>query len=267
MVNTLILGSGSYRGFLLIGGIFYLKLAGELENTKHFIGVSVGSIISALLCLDLSIPELLLEAISFGFNDGFDISKFFSYEKKMGGLIDPSRISERLEYWMIKKFKKSLTFKELFSLTGKKLSIVVTDASGPSAIYMDYLRTPDYSVSQGVMESCMIPVIFENKNRERIDGGFSDPLPIQLAESDDILIFLLQDQKNNVSQNTISTIYSNLTIPIQCFTEYKLTQCPKGTKVIVLTKQAGDIFPVSMTKEEKMTLISSGFYQTYSFFE
>ena len=279
MSTTVIFGPGSEKGFLLIGGIW--ALGNDLKNVNHFIGVSVGSILATFLAMQMTFPEIILESLSFNLFDNwldllkdFDISSWWlkSNKSKVFGLIDPSKIKERIEIWMNKKFSRSLSFLDLFLMTGKKLTITVTDRSDPKrpkAVYCNYINTPHISVSQTVLESCLLPGIFESNTPHRLDGAFSDPLPIEQVDSNSekTIIFLMEDvisESNNSLVKNISIIYHSLLIPSQILLNNKLENC-KNAKIINLTRNSESLgipIVIPVKREEKIALIAQGFHQT-----
>jgi len=274
--ESIILGPGSEKGFLLIGAI----LALSFSKIQKIIGVSVGSILATLIFFNLSFPELLLESLSFKFFNSwtelvkdFNFAKWIEIENKNAifGLIDPSKIKERIDYWSIIKFGKSITFKELYLRTGKVLVIVSTDRSkihNPKPIYFNYLTTPDYLISQAVLESCLIPGIFQSNTPERIDGVFSDPLPIEQIGKENALVFLLSNNEEELEASItgiLINIYNSLLVPIQVLLNLKLKSCPENIKVIKLQPKKG--IPLLTGKEERIEMIIQGFFQTRKFFE
>jgi predicted acylesterase/phospholipase RssA len=160
-------------------------------------------------------------------------------------------------------------------MTGKKLTITVTDRSDPKnprAIYCDYINTPHLSVSQTVLESCLLPGIMENNTPHRLDGAFSDPLPIEQVDAncEKTIIFLMDDvhtESSNSLVNNISSIYYSLMVPTQILLNNKLSSLPRegNVKIINLTRKSDSLsipIVIPVKSEEKMSLISEGFYQT-----
>jgi len=277
--RALILGPGSYKGFLLIGGLLASFYRGEIEEIDHYVGVSVGSILVTFLSLGMSFPEIILEALSFDLFDGwteafndFSVIDWMTQRNKakLMGLISPSRIRERVEFWLLRKYGQTMNFEQHFFLTGKKLTIVITnrsDPENPHPVYLNHETTPTYSVSRAVLESCAIPGLFESDHPHLVDGGLSDPFPIEQVAGTKALIFLLHD---NPPPNTrglsasLSSIYSAMTVPIQILTNQKkrfLNQGIDDHKLIILRRDYHD-WTARLQERDKIKMIVQGFQQT-----
>jgi predicted acylesterase/phospholipase RssA len=279
MTTEVLFGPGSEKGFLLIGAVLASKVKDKLKNVKHYAGVSVGSILATFLAFGLTLPEIIFESVTFNLFDSWvDVLKDFDFlswwsrsgQSKTFGLIDPSRIKERIEFWMFRKFGQPMTFLDLYLRTGIKLTIVVTDRSNidePKPIYYDYIETPHYSISDAVLHSCMLPGIFENKNPNRLDGAFSDPLPIERMnfQNSEVIVFLLRDSWklfDSSLPSMIADIYFSLMVPSQILLNEKIKKHKDSVKIICLTRESnGWRVPLSIQRQEKFSMISQGFLQ------
>lgn len=282
MGKTLIITAGGVKGFLALGGVFALKVNNEYNNFDKFCGVSVGSILATLLAINLDYSELLTESLEFDFFDNF--LKLFSNfnilellgkmrQKKIKGLgiLDPSKIQERIEYWMIVKYRKKLTFADLYNYTGNTLTIVVTDRTNndePKPIYLNWKTAPTYSIAKAVVESCSVPGVFELENPNRIDGVFSDPFPYEVAGSDPAVAFILQEDLRTPEESNLAevllNIYSATLIPIKLILKEKIAKCPNNVEIIQLRKVVKGIelpIPFKMSRNDKIKMIVSGFRQ------
>lgn len=282
MGKTMIITAGGIKGFLAIGGILALKARDDLRKYDEFCGVSVGSILVTLLSLNLNFAELLTESLEFDFFDSllqtfstFNTLEWFSRRRNKGikgiGILDPSKIQDRIEYWMMIRFHRKLSFLDLYNLTGKTLTIVVTDRSdseNPLPLYLNWKTTPSYSISKAVAESCSIPGVFELENPSRIDGVFSDPFPYTICESEGLAFILQEELKIPNDGGLIETllhIYSATLIPIKILLREKIKNCPDHVKVIQLKRISDSVdmpIPLKMTRDEKIKMIISGFEQS-----
>jgi len=274
MTKCLLLGPGKEKGLLLIGSIFVLQMKGDLVKYEKFIGVSVGALLATLIVLELTLFELYHEAIDFNIFDNlrdFNIGLL----TKSSGIILPSKIQARIDFWMRKRFSKSLTFSELYQMTGKHLIIVATDngdRDNPVPIYFDYLRTPNYFVSQAVVESCLIPGLFSTKNYSYIDGSFADPFPIQeIDENDDADAFLLKDTHKAIPSdslvNSLEDIIDAMSITTKILIRYKMLILKRPVRIFSLkhvVKETNwrNLTGIYLNQEEKYQMVNDGILQT-----
>lgn len=282
MGKTLIITAGGVKGFLALGGVFALKVNDEYKDFVNFCGVSVGSILATLLAMNLDYSELLTESLEFDFFDSFSklfsnfnvlelIGKMRRKNIKGLGILDPSKIQERIEYWMIIKYRKKLTFADLYNYTGNTLTIVVTDRSSidePKPIYLNWKTTPTYSISRAVVESCSIPGVFELENPNRIDGVFSDPFPYEVAGSEPAIAFILQEELRAPEESSLAeallNVYSATLIPIKLILKEKIVKCPENVEIIQLRRVVKGIelpIPFKMSRDDKIQMIVAGFQQ------
>lgn len=278
MYNTLLLGSGKEKGYLLIGAIFALQIKGRLEEINEYIGISVGSLIAVYINLGLAISDIIGESINFDFFNPVSKNDIFTWFLSAGdsGFIKYNKIIEQIDKHMINNYGSSLTFQELYDITGKTLTITVTDRSminHPKAIYMNHLNYPDYNVTRAVLESCSIPGLIELINKDHIDGVFTDPFPIEIILTNNdktCLAFLLQDigpyDDSSMLTKPLEQIYESFSIPIQTIVLQKLEKLQnvddRKVKVIFLNRYGSNFIPKQLTKDEKVQLIKDGFTQT-----
>lgn len=278
--DGLLLGAGSEKGYLLIGSLLALLFRGELLNIRNFVGVSVGAIIATLLCMNLTMVEILHEALAFEiFSSWSEVIKKFNLtnlwrnletSQNSFGLIDPFQIKERIDYWMVRKYQRSLTFRDLYLHTNKKLTIVVTDCRNmnqPRPIYYSVDTTPTAYVSQVVMESCHIPALFKGGNLSRIDGVLSDPFPIEQIDSPErnSLALVLQEKEYYFEQSLIGYAHqmlATLMIPVRILTDEKIEKADKTRVKILRLEKEGDSSLINIDRTKKIRLIRDGFYQT-----
>ena len=282
-LETLIFGSGNEKGFLLIGSLLALQNSKKISKVKKIIGISVGSIIGTFVAIGMSFSEILNESLSFNIFEasisGIDqIIKNFSFEMNgRNGILDPSEIKRRIDARLIMKYGKSLTFKELHLWTDIELVIVITDRSNknfPRAVYLSKSTTPNYSVSQAVLESCMLPGIFNNTNFNRIDGVFADPFPYEQAMGQKTLAMLpIEDLSKSFSDSQsffgiIVDIYHALLVPIQIFLARKIEEARNSfdeEKLEIVILKTDPRIPFSLKLDEKIKMIVQGFFQTSKF--
>ncbi|MCV2886011.1 patatin-like phospholipase family protein [Aestuariibacter sp. AA17] len=119
---------------------------------SHMVGVSGGSIVSALYCSGMKLDDIMALAIETDFKQfrGYSLFRLL----KDGGLSD----GEHFEQWMDKKLR-GLTFADI----EYDLSIVATDVNGGGPVIFNREYTPELKVSAAVRFSMSIPLIFSFK--------------------------------------------------------------------------------------------------------
>lgn len=140
-------------GTRLTAHVGILKALFELNIAfTHVVGISGGSIVSALYCSGKSLNEILKLALETDFKQfkGYSLFRLL----KEGGLSS----GNRFEQWMDNQLDGK-TFSEL----DVDLSIVATDINGGGPVIFDKKTSPNLKVSQAVRFSMSIPLIFSFK--------------------------------------------------------------------------------------------------------
>lgn len=161
----LALGSGAFRGFSLIGVIRVLK-----ENNipiDYISGVSIGSLIGAYYALHGDLDVLEKEIIG---HPRSALPSILDLGLK-GGLVS----GKKFEFFV----ERILGSKE-FTDTTIPILVSATDLnSGQPYVF------GEGKLSKAVRASCSVPMIFEPmkiKNRRLVDGGLSDPVPVDILK-------------------------------------------------------------------------------------
>ncbi len=140
-------------GTRLTAHVGILKALFELNIAfTHVVGISGGSIVSALYCSGKSLNDILKLALETDFKQfkGYSLFRLL----KEGGLSS----GNRFEQWMDNQLDGK-TFSEL----DVDLSIVATDINGGGPVVFDKQTSPNLKVSQAVRFSMSIPLVFSFK--------------------------------------------------------------------------------------------------------
>lgn len=118
----------------------------------HVVGVSGGSIITALYCSGMPLAEIKMLAMETDFRQfkGYSLLSLI----RNGGLCS----GDKFEQWMDHKLK-GITFQELKT----NLHILATDVNGGGPVVFNKHNTPTLRVSQAVRFSMSIPLVFSFK--------------------------------------------------------------------------------------------------------
>jgi predicted patatin/cPLA2 family phospholipase len=177
--EELIISSGGNKGISLIGVLNELNNYYPIKKINYYTGCSIGALISLLINLGYSINELnnIIFEINFGI---FQDLKIINLLEKCG-LDEGIKFKNFLIALIINKnFNQNITFKELYNLTNKKLTIVVTNITKGIPEYHNYISTPDLSVLLSLRMSINIPIIFSPifyNDNYYVDGALLDPFP------------------------------------------------------------------------------------------
>lgn len=187
--TTLVIGPGGNKGYTYLGQLLYLSNKGYLNRIDKYIGVSVGSVISLLMCCGYTTLEIVTEAQKVNIidieciNSPGDILRNFS-------IFSQEKLEKQLVEVVEKKLKSVPTLQELYTLTGKEYISVATCVSDkmPYPEYISYKNFPNMSCVKAAMFSSCIPIVFspcEYNDKSYVDGGISNPYPIDLCFKED----------------------------------------------------------------------------------
>lgn len=166
MKNALILGSGGARGFAHIG---VLKVLEEINFPVHILsGTSIGALIAALSASGLSAQKIEDLIISMDWKSWFRLADIAIPKV---GLFKGDRIEG---------FLKDVIGEVQFEDLNKSLTIMATDLESGKSVALN-----SGSVVEAIRASTSIPGAFqpkEIKGQYLVDGGLSDPVPVDIAQ-------------------------------------------------------------------------------------
>ena len=267
--NILVLSGGSLKGIAYIGVIKALNNLNILHNIDIFVGTSIGSIFSFLLCLGYSYYEMLDFIFFYNFKDLFSINlKNFYYNK---GLNNGSILIKLLNKFLEKKnLKKNITFKELYYKTGKLLFINATNITKRQIECFNFFETPDFEIIKAIRMSMSIPLIFSPiyyNGCYYVDGGIMNSfmydymIDYGFDKKNIIGVALFDDIKStentflnylmNIYYSTFSLSFDKIIKDIICL---NITDCCSFTTFNITTKQ-------------KKKMIDIGYKETIKYFE
>lgn len=185
--KMLIVGSGGVKGMYLLGSLTYLYDNNLLTNIKLFCGISVGSIISLLLCIGLT-PREIQELFITNLDKIFNV-KDITIEKILDqmGIFSIEDVLNIIRKVLIDKYKYIPTLNTLYTLTGKSLETIAFNATQKTIIRFNRHDHEDLSVLDAVKFSTSIPGLLAQsiyENDVMIDGAIVCPNPIYLYPRD-----------------------------------------------------------------------------------
>ncbi len=177
--DELIISSGGNKGIATLGALINFSKHYPIDKIKYLTGCSFGAIICMLLNIGYSTSEL--NEILFNIN-------FMEFQEcKIMNFINTSGFDQGTKFFnflkatiLNKNFNSFITFKELYEITNKILTIAVVNITKGITEYHNHITTPDIPVVLSVRMSSNIPILFSPvlySNNYYVDGGLLDPFP------------------------------------------------------------------------------------------
>jgi NTE family protein len=191
--NILIISGGGSKGIAFVGILKSLQ-----ENTTFYIknvnilsGSSVGGIIATAICLGYTLDEMKEWFLSTDFKqlcpsmyNNDHTQKILPLLYQSYSLSNGSEINEIIKkMFLIKSYDPdTLTFKQLYQLTGKLLILSGSNLTSKKCNYFSHIKTPDMKVLTATLITSRIPYVFPHikyNNSVYVDGHLFDPFPIK----------------------------------------------------------------------------------------
>ena len=207
--TTLFLSGGNIKGPIQAGILKTLKNNGYLNDIDTYIGISIGSVICLLLNLnvdDENIIPLLYEIYIDQIIKKIKLDSLLTITDKYG-LINIETLFVKIKKYIVEKYDKELTMKELYDKTEKTLEIITFNQSKQKEVVISYKTHPNLSCIKAIAMSCNIPLIFtkiEYKNDLYIDGVFAHYFP----KTEKNIICVITTSKEDGINDIISYIYN-----------------------------------------------------------
>ena len=192
-IKHLVISGGAYKGFYTLGVLKHLfnKNYLQQDQIENVYGTSAGSILALLICLKLDFNDITDYAINRPWEKEikFDTSKLLETFKNQGYFGNEFFINIFSGLFHNAKLSKEITFKELYEYSKIKLNIYTVNISNWELEVLNYEKTPDLKVLQGIHMSCSIPFVFQPifyNNCIYGDGGIINPYPIDMCLQENV---------------------------------------------------------------------------------
>ena len=262
--------------FYLVGSIKYLIEINVLQNIKEYIGVSAGSILAFLFLIGYTTNDLNNFFLEFNFEKLIapNLDTFFDTKGLDNG--DNKKIA--LEQFMKKKgINPNITFLELYQLTNKKLSVIVSNISKNQIEIINHETYPDMLITKGLIMSSALPILFEPviyNNDHFVDGGVYDNYPIDLFNDDEILGI---NMTVDVSDLDFNTEFFNYIIKLLMLSWHYKDNIKSKTYISktieIITNNTQELIDPNVPLDERINRIKKGYdsalyhFKTYEFKE
>lgn len=268
--QVLVLGPGGIKSLLILGTLFRLNQETSLlSEVQTYIGVSAGSLIALLLVAGYSIQEIVIEAVGEDLLRDLAVINFSGSQETMG-LIEHTKIRERLNRKIKDKFGKILTLKQLYLATGLNYVSVSSDLEKGTPYYFSWESDPDLSCVEAALFSMNIPFLFQTLNYKggfMVDGGLTDPCPVLYKDDGETDILSVGVTSTQAGEGLLK--YFNLVIqaPISRLKNLSLQKMSSRCRHIDISCPTLDILGFSLDPKAKAELLVIGYKKAEEFLE
>jgi len=182
--KNLVFGGASSKIYCYLGAIDILERNQILDEIIHYLGTSSGSIIATMLALGYSskeIKELIYQVNPSEMNIMPILPKgIYNLFKTYGYLNTKPYIKWIKNMIRVKSNNEDLTFKQLYDLTNKILTITGTCINKRETHYYNYISNPNMPIFKAIQISTSLPLAFPMikwGSDELVDGGLLENYP------------------------------------------------------------------------------------------
>lgn len=269
--NIIVLGPGGAKAYLELGALLKLEKDGYIDGIEHWIGCSAGAAIALLIVAGYKISEIIEETLKIDLlQDLMDIGSLKEIIDNKG-LFSNKNLEHRLRKKIIDKFGFELTLHQLYMATGIKLTIVVYNMNKERPEYFSKDTEPHLSCIKAIMMSVSVPLIMQRrlyKGYEYVDGALGNPYPIDIHDNgQNKILGLYVVTEHNSSNNPFSFIYRVLHASLNQYRQKIISSASKHCRHIRLSAPVYDTTGLTLTDEDKKTLLREGFNRAVKFIE
>ncbi len=185
VIKHIVLSGGGYLGLYELGVLQYLhdKNFYTHKNLKSIYGTSIGSLISAIICLNVPWEDIIQYFEKRPWHKLMQITPTMVINVIHNkGLFDENIIKNiLLPFLKSNNLQENITLLEFYNKTHIELYIYTIDVNNYTSIELSYKSFPDLSLIHAIYMSCCIPYIFQPfwlNNNYYIDGGLINNYPI-----------------------------------------------------------------------------------------
>tara|TARA_A100001015_G_scaffold6085_1_gene7677 strand:+ start:1334 stop:2188 length:855 start_codon:yes stop_codon:yes gene_type:complete len=211
MIKNLIISGGGYHIFNILGIVYKLeeKNIYNIKNINSIYGVSAGSIIGSILCLNMDKNDVLDYTINRPWNKDINIEpeNFLNLFNK-NGLLDKKFIHTILNKLLLSNnLKPCINLLDFYKYSNIDLHILSLSCNNIKLIDFSHKTHPNLKLLDAIYMSSSIPFIFEPMYYEKsymIDGAILKHFPYELCKcnNDEKLGILINKNYINIKENT-----------------------------------------------------------------
>jgi predicted acylesterase/phospholipase RssA len=267
-ISAVVLSGGGHKGYAHLGALSVLVSDRyiSMDNLKVYAGTSVGSIITFLMCLDISPTDIareLLETPENILSPSKSIINFDMFGKF--GLVNMDVLKEKIVFFLkSRNLDPSITFEDILHTKNKHFICVATNINKKKCVYFSPTKTPGFSCLDAVLASCCIPLVFQSQKiagEFYVDGGVSDNFPIDYVkkymikkgiqgETFGILLREMDSSQTIEPSNLAFFIYNLVQVSLHNFSDAKKYKHTPGVLILPVEKGMGmnDVFNLGMRR-------------------
>ena len=214
-IKHLVLSGGGYNGIDMIGMVYKLKELEILKNgmLKSVYGVSAGSIVGAILLLDIEKNVIYDFIIKRPWSKIFNINSeilFKLVDEK--GLLDNTLFVEIMRPLLKSKdLNENITLLEFYNYTKTNFFIFGTKLNNLESVKISHETHPNMTLIDAITISSALPLIFKPvfyEGEYYIDGGVRKHFPIKTAINDGcnknetLGLYIKRNEDNKITQDS-----------------------------------------------------------------
>ena len=272
LFDEIIISAGSIKGSAIVGALNTFLNYYSLKRIKYLTGCSVGSFLCFLLNIEYTIEEINEILFYLNFNKFQDLKLKNLLEKC--GFDEGIKFSNLFKALLInKKFDSNITFKELFIITNKVLTITTANITKGIIEYHNCFNNPNLSIILSLRMSINIPILFSpilyNENYY-VDGALLEPFPYYYIKNTKKIGFWVFEKYefdffketevvfiNNIN-NSVNYMYDLLKIIYTNYIKTKYKKIPKNVIYINLDLKNQNVESFNLDINEKLKLFNIG---------
>lgn len=264
MFDSLVLSGGGTKGIIQLGMLHYFwGKQISLHTLKECVGVSIGSVICALLVCGFTPIEIFTKIYS---------EKNLIPTTKVNllrvwtslGLFPITIFSSKIKDFILSRHKKVPTFEELYSKTGILLTILACNVTKMEETIFNVHTTPSLDIISAIEMSCNLPLIFQRiqyLNNFMSDGGLINNFPTNLiSNSCEKTLACVVSSSTNTCDDKMNYLLKMILMPINASTELRCENLPdKFLLLKCIWNRNTPFFAFDLTTEEKMEMFLVGY--------
>ena len=271
--TTLVVSGGSVKGHIALGVLQYALDRHYLDYVKTYIGTSIGSAISYLLAIGYTPRDILVYLCVNHVGEEF---KYYNMVKVINGegSFSFDIISKHLEKMTLEKIGHYLTFREVFTILGKKLIFTTYNETQGYGEYLSVDTYPDMPVLVAVQMSSLLPFVFEKfryMGSSYIDGGIFDNFPLlQAQKGEKILGINMLPRQHGLSpekeKDLFGYIHHLMFTPVMELVKIQTKNKPENCDIIEIIDKDEIPLKLNLDNKEKLNYFSKGYQHAKKFF-
>lgn len=186
MIKYITLPSGGFNLIKYLGVMepFYKNKTLDFDVMEGYYGISAGGILSSVLCLNLEFETIVKYFVERTWHKTYNVNKIniINYFNEKG-IFNKSHFIKLIEplFKSCNYDLNTLTMKEFYNKTNKKLTIFAINASNYDLTPFNHETTPDILLLDALYFTSCIPGIFKPEEYNGVcylDGGLCSKTPI-----------------------------------------------------------------------------------------